>query len=395
MEMKILSMAWSIYDDRMQEFSHNYNGGGLMIKNICEYIGRKQESYLFIGCCKLPESRLGNIHIVDTMSCPKVNIEDEGIDENERHLRQMTKAFETAIESINPDIVNFHGIGVLMQRCIEVCCRKNIPYVYTDHLFIGYRSNIIGYDTNIEWEKQVYNIPDIKVIAVSSGMKEKILKNFPHIFPDDIFVIKNGTDFLAIREKGDLQQKYNLENKKVLLCAGTLNYRKNQCQIIRAFKLLPSSVQKNLKIIFCGKDRMNGKMQEEIIGADLQESLIYVGAVSSDEMKKYYSVADGLIMPSYAEGLSVAALEAIAYGLPVIMFRDSECAEDLDDERVVCLAKERSDECLAEAIQKWYGTEWDKEYIIEYSKYFTMERVADDYIRYYRKRLAQLHEITD
>lgn len=76
-------------------------------------------------------------------------------------------------------------------------------------------------------------------------------------------------------------------------------------------------------------------------------------------MKKYYSVVAGLIMPSYAEGLSLAALEAIAYGLPVIMVKDFECAEDLNDDKVVCFANERSDECL-----------------------------ADDYIRYYKKRLA-------
>ncbi len=395
MQMKILSMAWSIYDERMQEFCHNYTGGGLMIKNICEYIGRKQESYLFIGRCKLPASRLGNIHIVDTMSCAEVIREDEEIDDKNKHLREMTKAFETAIESIDPDIVNFHGIGDLMQLCIEVCCRKNIPYVYTDHLFIGSKTNITGYDINMEMEKKVYNIPDIKVIAVSSGMKRKILENFPHILPDDICVIKNGTDFKAIREKGDLQQKYGLENKKVLLCVGTLNHRKNQCQIVSAFKLLPSYIQEKLKVIFCGKDRLNGMLQKEIIDAGLQESLIYAGTASSAEMKKYYSVADGLIMPSYAEGLSVAALEAIAYGVPVIMFQDSECAEDLNDEKVVCFSKDRSDLSLAQAITMWYEKKWDKEYIIKCSNYFTMERVADDYIRYYGKRLAQSHEITD
>lgn len=33
-----------------------------------------------------------------------------------------------------------------------------------------------------------------------------------------------------------------------------------------------------------------------------------------------YSIADGLIILSLAEGLSVAALGAIAYGLLIIMF---------------------------------------------------------------------------
>ena len=366
-------MAWSIYDNRMQEFCHNYTGGGLMIKNICEYIGRRQESYLFIGCCKLSGSKLGNIHIVDTKSYAVADIDDKGFDDNEKHLRQMTRAFEVAIEHIKPDIVNFHGIGVLMQRCIGVCRKKKMPYVYTDHLFIDSKMDIQGYSANIEYQKNVYNIPNIKVIAVSTGMKRKILVDFPTISPENICVIRNGTNFLAIREAGDLRQKYNLDHEKVLLCVGTLNYRKNQCQIV--------------KVIFCGKDGMNGRLQADIMDAGLQDHLIYAGTVSSEEMKKYYSVADGLIMPSYAEGLSIAALEAIAYGLPVIMFADSECAEDLNDEKVVCFAKQRSDECLASAIEEWYRIDWDKEYIMEYSKYFTMERVADEYIECYKSVL--------
>ena len=106
-------------------------------------------------------------------------------------------------------------------------------------------------------------------------------------------------------------------------------------------------------------------------------------------MKKFYSISNGLIMPSLAEGLSLAMLENIAYGQPVILFRDSECAEDISDEGVVQIAEERSDACLANAIVKWYEKEWDKEHIVEFSKYFTMERMADDYIDYFKKLLLK------
>ena len=78
--MKILSMAWTIYDSRLQEFCDNYSGGGLAIKNICEYIGRLHESYLFIGRFKMPELKLGNIHIVDTTSYQ--DIQDCDINDN-------------------------------------------------------------------------------------------------------------------------------------------------------------------------------------------------------------------------------------------------------------------------------------------------------------------------
>lgn len=383
--MRILSMAWTIYDSRLPVFAQNYTGGGLMIKNICEYIGRIHESYLFIGRFKIPGMDLGNIHIVGTDIYPDVN--DNNCNGNDKHLKTMTEAFAAVVEKLKPDIVNFHGIGVLMQNCIKICINKNIPYVYTDHLFIGSGSDINGYDNNVKWEKEVYSIPGIKIIAVSTGMKKKIQKNFPNILVENIAVIRNGTDFTAKWIQSNLQKMYCLDGKKVLLCVGSINYRKNQCQIVRAFQLLPFCIQDKIKVIFCGKDGMNGELQECIADAGLQNQLIYVGTVCSEEMKKYYSIADGLIMPSYAEGLSIAALEAVAYGLPIIMFADSECAEDLNDERIVCYAIDRSDACLAGAMKSWYEKVWDREYIIGYSKFFTMERVADEYIDYYKKQL--------
>lgn len=383
--MKILSMAWTIYDKRVSEFSNDYTGGGLMIKNICEYIGRIHDSYLFIGRSRIPEQDLGNIHIVGTDSYPDT---EECTDRKEKLLRTMTGAFECAVRKIHPDIVNFHGIGELMQHCIKVCIDRNIPYVYTDHLFIGSGTDFKGYDTNIKWEKEVYSIPNLKVIAVSTGMKKKILRSFPHMFPEDITVIKNGTDFNAEWEMGDLGRKKRLDNKKILLCVGTINHRKNQCQIVRAFQLLPSLIQNDIKIVFCGTDGINGELQKRITEAQLEDKLIYAGAVNNEEMKEYYSAADGLIMPSYAEGLSIAALEAIAYGLPIIMFSDSECVDDLNDQNVVCFAKKRTDAHLAEAIKEWYEREWDRESIIKYSRFFNMERVADDYINCYRKLIS-------
>ena len=192
--MRILSMAWTIYDSRLPMFSNNYTGGGLMIKNICEYIGRLHESYLFIGRYKVPEMIIGNIHIVGTEIYP--DIQDDLCNPDDKHIKTMEKAFEAVVDKIKPDIVNFHGIGGLMQRCVEVCINKKIPYVYTDHLFVG-GAEIQGYDKNRKWEKEVYNIPDLKVIAVSSGMKTKILQNYPNFLSKNITVIKNGTDFIA------------------------------------------------------------------------------------------------------------------------------------------------------------------------------------------------------
>ena len=105
-------------------------------------------------------------------------------------------------------------------------------------------------------------------------------------------------------------------------------------------------------------------------------------------MKKYYSICDGFITASITEGLSIAALEALAYGLPLIMFSDVECAMDLNDEHISCFAEERTDESLAGTIEKWYCKEWNKEYILEYSKQFSMDKVANYYIECYQDILS-------
>lgn len=385
--MKVLSMAWTIYDSRLEQFAHNYTGAGMVIKNICEYIGRREESYLFLGKCRLPEMRLGNIRIVGTDREP--DVDGEGFDRVEKHLRVMTNAFRSALGRIKPDIVDFHGIGELMRRCIDVCIETKTPYVYTEHLFIGKDKQFDRYEETLEWQQKLYPIPGLRIIVVGSGMKHKIIRDYPSISPDNIQVITNGTDFVPEMVQSDFRSRYGLYGKKVLLCVGTILDRKNQCQLVKAFRLLPTAIQDKLKILFCGYDSMNGVLQSRIAAAGLQDKLIYAGTVDNEDMKKFYSVADGLVMPSYAEGLSIAALEAVAYGLPIILFSDSECAEDLNDEKVACVAGERSDECLAEAISDWYGREWDKKYIVEYAGKFCLERVAEEYLAYYHRVLHE------
>ena len=86
-------------------------------------------------------------------------------------------------------------------------------------------------------------------------------------------------------------------------------------------------------------------------------------------------------MPSLIEGLSLVTLEAISYGMPVIMFSDNETAADINDTKATILVDEHSDEALAYGIEKWFAMQWDNDYIREYSKFFTLERVANDYLK--------------
>lgn len=377
--MKVLFVAWSVNDPNISELCNNLTGGAILIRNICEYVGRLCESYLLIGAKPLKSGKYQNIFYIsnglDSFSA---------LDKNLR-MKIILEAFRNALKEIKPDIVNFHGTGDFIRNCIEICKNNNFKFVLTCHLYVGLNQQIANYEINKKYSKDIFSMSGNKYIVVGTGMKEKILKDFSHIRKENIHVIVNGTDYIAVNTGNLIKKNLGIENKKVLILAGTINARKNQIQVVEAYKLLSDDLKDKIAVVFCGKDAINGQLQATIIESGYEEVLHYIGAIPATEMYKYYSIADGYIMPSLAEGLSIASLEALRYGIPQIMFKDSECAEDLSDPKVSILVEERSNMALSKAIEKWYYTSWNTEYIKEYSEYFSMERVANDYLEYYKK----------
>lgn len=385
--MKILFYAWNIYDKELPEIQVSPNGGSIAIRNIVEYVARKEEVYLFLGKTKMPAKKLHHINIVNTEKYP--DYEDCNVDDEEQWLRTMQNAFEETVKEIEPDFVNLHGGGALIKRCILVCKQLNVKYAYTNHLYIGQEKGDIVKERDILWEQEIFNISKIKITAVGSTSKEHILNDYPNIMENDVDVILNGTDFKYENISTNLKEKLNLQNKRILLCVASIQKRKNQLQLVRAFAEINKEDREHIVILFCGKDGMQGTLQKEIEKYGLQDNLIYLGVIPNDEMKEYYSIADGYILISLAEGLSLTMLEAMVYGLPLIMFDDIEGASDLADEKVSLFIHGKENKDVVDAILKWANTEWDKDYIQEYARYFNMERVADDYIAYYKKRLNE------
>ena len=145
-------------------------------------------------------------------------------------------------------------------------------------------------------------------------------------------------------------------------------------------------VLENIEILLVGKDSKTYPTKDMLLQAiadnGLQDVIKYLGVFEQKEMKNIYSIMDGLIMPSFAEGVSLVALEALTFGKPIIAFYDNETLQDVNDSRAVVEAKNHSDKALAEAIEEWYDREWDENFILNYSKHFRMERVAQEYVNY-------------
>lgn len=376
--MNILSVAWNVFDVNGDIYTPQKNGGSIMIAQICEYIGRLENSYLYVGNQRMSGANINHIVLLDNDKYIYFERNPETID---RWQECLLRRFMEHVFELDIDVVLFHGDGEFVYNCVNFCVNNGIQCATVNHLYIGKECHW-GARYSTIWQNKILSIPGIEIITVGHEMKNEILRDFEEIKEDKVTVIVNGTA-IEVREK----KKNNL-GKKVLLCVGTLQPRKNQKQLIRSISLLPDSIRKQIEVRIIGQE--TGLLDKEelikyIEDLNVDDCVTYLGAKPSEFMSDVYAEADGLISASIIEGVSLVVLEAITYGQPVIMFKDNETSTELSDDRVSVIVDIHSDEALSNGIIKWLNTEWDNSYIRNYSKYYCMERVGREYVDFCKR----------
>lgn len=133
---------------------------------------------------------------------------------------------------------------------------------------------------------------------------------------------------LPIEQKRQLRKALGFPVDSILiLCVGSPIIRKGWLDLFTALSSL-SNLNFLLLGINGGKPELD--LDQEASKRGLSEKFLNVGEVSSDDVRKYYQVADIFCLPSHWEGLANALLEAMAAGLPVVTTNVSGHPEVID-----------------------------------------------------------------
>lgn len=100
----------------------------------------------------------------------------------------------------------------------------------------------------------------------------------------------------------------------VIISVGELNENKNNKVIISALEKLKN---KNIHYILCGVGDKKDELSAMAQSAGISENIHFLGYRT--DIKALYNASDCFVMPSYREGLSRSAMEAMASGLPCIL----------------------------------------------------------------------------
>lgn len=192
----------------------------------------------------------------------------------------------------------------------------NTKVIYTAHGFHFYKGSpklnwIIYYPI----EKVLSHITDVLITInkedyelAKKSMKAKRVEYVPGVGVDT-----NKFDEVIIDKNKKRKELGLSKDNIVLLSVGELNKNKNHEVIIRALAKLNNP---NIHYIIAGRGNLESYLDELSKELNIEKQVHLLGFRT--DISELYSISDIFCFPSYREGLSVALMEAMASGLPVI-----------------------------------------------------------------------------
>ena len=150
------------------------------------------------------------------------------------------------------------------------------------------------------------------VVAISRFCQEQLLRLAPSGHSDKIFIARCGLPI----EEFDLIKDCGAENQ-TFICVGRLCEQKGQFLIPAAAAALRAEFPR-LRIILVGDGESRQQIEASIAKYEVGDVVELAGWVANSEVLKMIGTSRALLLPSYAEGLPIVIMEALALGRPVI-----------------------------------------------------------------------------
>ena len=246
-------------------------------------------------------------------------------------LKEQTK-FSLLLNSFNLDVMHFTYFSV------PIFYRKN--YLVTVHdlirnKFVTGKSSTLPFPVYIT-KQLAYKFvlknalkKSKKIIVPSLAVKNDILKTYKKINPKKIEVTyEGGFEGNTIESKAELKKPIR---QQYFLRVGNYFPHKNVKALFTAFKLfIGNSKNKNIKLVLVGKkDYFFREIEKSVNKLEISENIIFMENKTDNELISLYSNSIATIVPSYNEGFSLTAVEAMSLGSPLIL-------SDIDVHREIC-----------------------------------------------------------
>jgi glycogen(starch) synthase len=384
--MKVLMLGWELPP---------YNSGGLGIAcyQMCKALSKKDLDIEFIVPYEAD-------HALDFMKVTAAYPQDvksfllsgSGVYDSHRFaiensqigvldIQDQQRLYEEAVtklaEEQEYDIVHAHD-WITFRAALRLKAKKKWPIILHVHSVESDRAGSFpGNPLVSEIENIALNMAD-RVIAVSELTKRAIMRDYG-VPAENIEVVHNSLDLSSIVPlEGDNAYKYLSLMKslgyRVVVNVGRLTVQKGLPNFLEAAKKVIDKVPKTIFLIV-GSGEQYYELIEKAAELGIGENVIFTDFQRGKNWRDAYAIGDLFVMPSVSEPFGLTPLEAVSYGTPSLVTKQSGISEifrnclkvdfwDIDEMAnqiaAVVQSDELRDELWRNAFEESKHLSWDK-----------------------------------
>ncbi len=150
------------------------------------------------------------------------------------------------------------------------------------------------------------------IVAISSFGKSQLFRWCDYKQWSKIHIVRCGVDDSFLE-----QAPTTIPTEPRFVCVGRLSEQKGHILLVEAVSQLAAEGLK-FKLVFVGDGELRNQIEALIEQLQLQDYIEITGWATNTEVQQYILASQVMVLPSFAEGLPVVLMEALALGRPVI-----------------------------------------------------------------------------
>ena len=229
----------------------------------------------------------------------------------------LKKKTDEILRRVNPDAVHIQSHLIMGRYLVKGAKEQGIRLLATNHIM---PENLIKYSVIIP---KFFEKTAMKLAWADAG---RVLKQADYITTPtrraaDLLEAAAGVEgVLAISCGIDASKFANAtptsnETPRVLFL-GRLDYEKHIHNLLKAVAMLPKKLNTQVEIVGDGGERKH--LESLALELGISKQVKFLGHITEDELPRAYERATVFAMPSIAELQSIATMEAMASGRPVV-----------------------------------------------------------------------------
>lgn len=239
-------------------------------------------------------------------------------------LNQRTIA--SAIKQFQPDIIHAQGHFWLSQAVVRQARKLRIPIVGTNHFMPDNLTHYLRLPPAVEarlnaklWQQCINYFASLDAVTTPTRTAANLL--IEHGFTKPVQVISNGIDLKKFNPHYDtpaVRKKYRLPNLPTIITVGRLDKEKNIDTILHTVAQVLQTRPIHLVVVGSKNGSAAHHLRHLTRRLKIDQAVTFTGFVPAPDLPALYCSAQIFTTASTAELQSIATMEAMACGLPVV-----------------------------------------------------------------------------